>query len=270
MDYLLISRAHLRLLEDVAVQRRVITIANTLLKLLSDASGSNDVDGRSSSVVQQAMAQADIFKFTHPAAESGISSRVEYFIELITKDFRSLPNPKEQHNRLLVAMGQMVPITPDQLFLAVLFGHLKNVIAAHTTNRSSKLRIWLGDTHLSAAVARGGHLSVLQQLREWGYSWNEKTLRHAINNGHADVAIWTLQHGVPIKFYSWWLGAAYVWNGACWPVLEWAWQHGHLSEGQLDEIRVEATTRPGRSEPILALLEHMLRGEPGQAGERHA
>jgi hypothetical protein len=75
---------------------------------------------------------------------------------------------------------------------------------------------------LTALAARGGHIEVIQYLREQGVGWGKWTCVNAASGGHVDTLIWLRASGCP-----WETDPGFELNGGVAMSAGWAAENGH-------------------------------------------
>jgi len=97
-------------------------------------------------------------------------------------------------------------------------------------------------------VAAGGHLEVLQWVREQGCHWNWETCAIAALYGHLEVLKWAREHHCPWNR----LTCAHAAGAGHLQVLRWALEHGCPR----DEEMLELAAHNGQLEAIKLAREH--------------
>jgi len=63
---------------------------------------------------------------------------------------------------------------------------------------------WWNRECLPAAAARGGHLHVVQWLRQHGWPWSDSTCSAAARGGYLELLQWAMAHGCPWNSQALW------------------------------------------------------------------
>jgi hypothetical protein len=168
----------------------------------------------------------------------GVSKRLSN----IPRELSYLPASERRVHRGIAVPGDV------EMIFAALWGHWDTLLQAHAAGVA-----WGVDA--TAGAAFGGHLRLIQRLRQAGCPWCGAIVEYACRNGHSKLAIWALEHGAPT--YESWLSCAAGYG--CVPVLQWAWRHRWLHAVNIPRVRQQASEE-GQSHVVAWLDEVVASG----------
>jgi hypothetical protein len=145
-----------------------------------------------------------------PSAATRISMRVRRIRE------QAATHPYAAHRAAV--RGIDVPVDSYEMMMAAAWGHEGLIQMAHAQGVA-----W--GEHITAHAARGGHLRVLQLLRQYGCPWSERTVYVSMRE-HPKIAVWALDNGAPVTPNC----TAAAFHYGCLPVIQWLRDHGHLPD----------------------------------------
>lgn len=195
-EYLLLDALCLRCIADVVVQRQLRSgVRNHLLSPVQ------------SEVVVQRVADVDaLLEWEHDDLQGQIE----------------------------VAKGLAVPWDWCSMETAALWGQQEAVQQARAARVEWDSYATQGDSYVPAEAAAGGHLRLLQWMRQQAppCPWDDHVILASTCRHHNHVAIWALENKAPRP--SAWIEQAAKWGNLT--VLQWARNHGRLQSSQMEML----------------------------------
>jgi hypothetical protein len=237
-DYVLLDATCFRCLQDVVVQRRARAGSTLPVALNGDIVGYPSYSwhlklGKRSLLEELMLPNQSLESFAHEECDfKQLDLRVEsIWDDLDLYRYSNLPN------------GTETPKAYYALCVAAKWGHEELVMRSYA---ELWLKLSLTGRDLSAVAkhaAIGGHLRLLQRLRQAGCPWSSSIVYSAGARGHTSLALWALENGAPFGSgirESMDFSAAVA--GGCLPVLEWLHSKGRLPSSYVSFLRREASS----------------------------